>query len=135
MAGKALETDWELDVARPDNVLDLEVCELCVEAELLNDTSVLARGKLRIVFRLCASDHHLARSEDQCCSFWLSNTHDDGGKTLEVMFSIPYENMVWRSQQYLWVVFCVACMQRNRLEVQTAIEIDRGDDVSLQIYH
>lgn len=38
--GKTLETDWELDVARADYVLNLELGELGVESELLNDTSI-----------------------------------------------------------------------------------------------
>ena len=45
-AGKTFETDRELDVARADNVLDLEIREFCVEAKLLYDTSIFARGKL-----------------------------------------------------------------------------------------
>jgi hypothetical protein len=43
--GETFETDGELDVDRADNVLDLEVGELCVEAELLDDSSVFPRGK------------------------------------------------------------------------------------------
>ena len=39
---KTFQTDWELDVARADNVLDLEIRELCIEAELLNDASILS---------------------------------------------------------------------------------------------
>src|SRR5437764_5092924 len=33
--------------------------------------------------------------------------------------------------QYLWIVFRVPGMQSDRLEIQAAIEIDRGNDVSL----
>lgn len=47
--GKTFETDGKLDVARSDNVLNLEVRELGVEAKLLNDTRVLARGESAIV--------------------------------------------------------------------------------------
>ena len=61
---KTLQTNGELDVARADNVLDLAVRELGIEAK------------------------------------------------------------------YLWVVFGVPSMQGVRLEVQTAIKIDRGNDVS-----
>ena len=46
---KAFETNWELDVARPDNILDLEIRELSVEAELLNDTCVFTRRQARIL--------------------------------------------------------------------------------------
>lgn len=80
--GETLEADRKLDVARPDNVLNLEVGELCVEAQLLDDSCVLPRCKLRVVLRLCAGDDHLTRSEDECRCLWLANTHDDGGKTL-----------------------------------------------------
>lgn len=38
--GEALEPDRELDVARADDVLDLELGELGVEAELLDDARV-----------------------------------------------------------------------------------------------
>lgn len=59
-ARKSLKTDWELDIAGPDNVLDLEIRELGIEAELLDDTSVLPRRQLGVIFRLCACDDHLA---------------------------------------------------------------------------
>jgi hypothetical protein len=80
---KTFQTDWELDVARTDNVLDLEIGELCVEAKLLNDTCILARRKLRVIFRLSTSNDHLARCEDQGCSLGFTDTHDDGRETLE----------------------------------------------------
>eukprot|EP00918_Siedleckia_nematoides_P097420 GHVU01213560.1.p1 GENE.GHVU01213560.1~~GHVU01213560.1.p1 ORF type:complete len:198 (-),score=25.86 GHVU01213560.1:233-826(-) len=80
-ASKAFKTDRELDVARSDDVLDLEVGELCVEAELLDDTGVLARGKLAVVFGFGTGDDHLARGEDQGSRLGLTDTHDDGGET------------------------------------------------------
>ena len=57
---QTLETDRELDVARADNVLDLEVGELGIESQLLDDACVLARGKLAVVLRLGAGNDHLA---------------------------------------------------------------------------
>jgi hypothetical protein len=39
---KTLQADRELDVARANDVLDLEVRELCVEAELLDDARILS---------------------------------------------------------------------------------------------
>lgn len=43
MAGrKTFQTNGELDVAGADNVLDLEVGELCIEPELLDDASILS---------------------------------------------------------------------------------------------
>ena len=46
---KAFKTDWELDVARADDVLDLEISELGIEAELLNDSCVFARRQARVL--------------------------------------------------------------------------------------
>ena len=86
-ACQAFETDRELDVARADDVLDLEVRELRVEAKLLDDTSVLAAGKLAVVFGLGTSDDHLAGGEDQGGRLGLTDTHDDGGKTLGDMLA------------------------------------------------
>ncbi len=57
---KPLQANGKLDVARANNILDLEVGELGTEAELLDDPSILARSKLGIVLRLCTSDNHLA---------------------------------------------------------------------------
>ena len=79
---KTLQTNRELDVARADDVLNLELGELCVEAELLDDTRVLARGEARVVLRLCTSDDHLAGGEDESRGLGLADTHDDGGETL-----------------------------------------------------
>jgi hypothetical protein len=86
-ACQAFETDGELDVARANNVLDLEVRELRVEAELLDDASVLAACKLAVVLRLGTGDDHLARGEDQGGRLGLTDTHDDGGKTLGSMLA------------------------------------------------
>lgn len=82
--GKTFETDRELDVTGADNILDLEIRELGVETELLNDTGIFARGQLGIVFRLGTSDNHLAGREDEGSCLGLTNTHDNGGKTLHV---------------------------------------------------
>ena len=41
-ACKTLETDRKFDVARADNVLNLEVGKLGIEAEFLNDSSIFA---------------------------------------------------------------------------------------------
>ena len=107
---QTLKTDGELDVARSDDVLDLEIRKLGIKAKLLNDTGILARGKLGVIFRLGTGDDHLAGSEDEGSRLGLTDTHDDGGETLGV-------------------VLCVSGMQSNRLEVQTAIKVDRGHDV------
>lgn len=46
---KAFKTNWELDIARADNVLDLEIRELGVKAELLDDSCVFARRQARVL--------------------------------------------------------------------------------------
>ena len=79
---KTFQANGELDVAGADDVLDLEVGELGIEAELLDDTSILPRCKLGIILGLCASDYHLPRGEDQCRGLGLTNTHDDSRETL-----------------------------------------------------
>jgi len=112
---KTFETNREPDVAGADNVLDLEVCELGIEAELLDDSGVFARCKLRIVLRLCTSDDHLAGGEDERGSLWVTDTHDDGGESL-------------------WIVLSVASVECDRLQVESTVEIDSCDDV-LQCRH
>ena len=82
---ETLEANGELDVTRSDNVLDLEVGELGVEAELLDDAGVLARRQLRVIFRLGTGDDHLATGEDQGGGLGLANAHDNGRETLRVV--------------------------------------------------
>ena len=48
---KAFKSDRELDIARADNVLDLEVRELGVEPELLDDSCVFTRRQARVLER------------------------------------------------------------------------------------
>ena len=79
---ETLETDGELDVARSDNVLNLEIRELRVETKLLDDAGVFARCELRVVLGLGTSHDHLARGEDECGGLGLTNTHDDSSETL-----------------------------------------------------
>jgi hypothetical protein len=108
--GQPLQTDGELDVARADDVLDLEIGKLGVETKLLDNTRILARSQLRIILGLGTSDDHLARGEDKSGGLGLANSHDDGSKTL-------------------WVVLGVTRVQGNRLQIQAAIKVDRCDDV------
>jgi len=144
---KTLQADGELDVARTDNVLDLEVGELGVEAELLDDARVLARGKLRIILRLGARDNHLAAGEDERGRLRLADTHDDGSETLGVVLCFACQNRVattvedrnherhlfsleksapsFRLNTYLRI----AGMKRDSLQVQTAVQVDRRDNV------
>ena len=87
-ACQAFETDGKLNIATAHNILYLEVRELGVEAELLNDTRVLAASKFAIVFGLGACDDHFAGSEYERSSLWLANTHYDGGKSFGIVFGV-----------------------------------------------
>lgn len=51
-------------------------------------------------------------------------------KRYTLRFSNNLVRLVASSKQYLGVVLRIASVERDRLEIQTAIEIDRGDDVS-----
>ena len=80
---KPLQTNGELDVAAAHDVLNLELRKLGVEAKLLDDTGILARGQPRVVLRLGTRHDHLARRKNECCRLRLTDTHDHGGETLE----------------------------------------------------
>ena len=79
---ETLETNRELHVTATDDVLDLELRELGVEAKLLDDPRVLARRKPRVILALRTGDDHLAGGEDKCGRLRVADTHDDGGETL-----------------------------------------------------
>ena len=66
-----------------DDVLDLEVGELRVETKLLNDPSIFSGRKFGIIFRLCTSDDHFARREDEGRGLRIADTHDYCGETLD----------------------------------------------------
>lgn len=61
---------------------------LNLQAQLLDDTSVLATGKLAVILRLGTSHDHFARCEDQGGRLGLSDTHDDGCETLGIVLSV-----------------------------------------------
>ena len=81
---ETLQTNGELEVTRADDVLNLELGKLRIEAEFLNDAGVLARRQTRVIFRLCTRDDHLARREDERGRLRVTDTHDDRGETLEI---------------------------------------------------
>jgi hypothetical protein len=133
---KTLQTDGELDVTGPDDILDLEVRELGVETELLDNTGVLARGELRVVLRLGTSDDHLARGEDQSGGLGLTDTHNHGSETLvekkpssATLYPDGITGKVWKREIYLRIVLGVASVQRDGLEIQAAVKVDGGNNV------
>jgi hypothetical protein len=79
---QTFETNGEFDIAGAHDVLDLEIRKLGVEAQLLDDSGILAGSELRNILRLGAGHDHLARGEDQGGGFRLADTHDHGGETL-----------------------------------------------------
>jgi len=103
---QTLQTNGEFDITTSDDVLDLEIHKLGVESELLDDTSVLARGKSRVIFRLGTRDNHLARREDQRRRLWIANTHDNRSETLQELVYIPNE----ATGTYLGIILCVSGM-------------------------
>lgn len=148
LGSKTLQTDGELDVARTHNVLDLEVGELGVEAELLNDTGILAGSKLGVIFRLGASDDHLARRKDQSGGLGLTDTHDNSGETLGVVLQHVRPGLAKLLTTRSWskvaqksclprpdrnTYLSIASVQRNCLQVQTAVKIDSRDNVPLEV--
>ena len=133
--GETLQTNWELDVTRTNDVLDLEVGELGIETELLDDPGVFARGKLRVIFRLCTGDDHLARGEDECGCLWVADSHDYGSKSLQQSISTVNDVHMSLVSTYLWVVLSITSVQRNGFEVKPTVQVDRSDDVSLQNTH
>lgn len=63
------------------------------------------------VLRFGTGNHHLAGSKDQSGSLGFTDTHNNSGETL-------------------WIVFRIPRVKRNGLEIETAIEVDRSNDVS-----
>lgn len=131
--GQSLQPNGELDVAAADDVLNLELGELGVEPKLLDDARVLARRQPRVVLRLCSRHNHLAGRKDEGGRLWFTDTHDDGGETLEktreqreVRHASTLED---NCATNLGVVFSIPRMQRNRLQVEPTVEVDRSDDV------
>lgn len=107
--GQALQTDGELDVARTDNVLDLEIRELGVETKLLDDTRVLPGRQLGVVLRLGTSDDHLSRSENQRSGFRFPNTHDHGSETLRKKTVQPHCTLTSNNFREVWKVIPLGC--------------------------
>ena len=129
---ESLQANGELDVTTAHDVLNFELGELRVEAELLNDTRVLARRETRVVFGLGTRDNHFPRSEDQGGGLWVTNAHDDSCKTLDTRTNnnsstcrVSDKNVCTN----LGIVFSIPGVKGDRLQVEAAVEVDRRDDV------
>ncbi|KAG5457069.1 MAG: hypothetical protein BJ554DRAFT_3016 [Olpidium bornovanus] len=86
--GKALEADRELDVAAPDYVLDLELGEFGLKAQLLDNPGIFSRGQPRVVLAFCTGYDHLAGSEDERRGLRLADSHYDRRKPLGVVLGV-----------------------------------------------
>ena len=84
---KTFETNRELDIARPNDVLDLEIRELGIKPQLLDDAGVLAAGKFAVILGFGTGDDHFPGGEDQGGSFGVADPHDHGGETLLISVS------------------------------------------------
>lgn len=80
---KPFKTNGELDIARAYNVLNLELGKFGVKAQFLHNTRVFTRRQTRIILRLCTGNDHLARRKDEGSSLRITDTHNDGRKTLD----------------------------------------------------
>lgn len=135
---QTLQANGELDVTRTDDVLDLEVGELGIETKLLDNTRILARRELRVILRLGTGNDHFAGSEDQRRGLGLTDTHDNCCETLRERKKdssatlYPDAIISGKCGIYLWIVLSIARMQRDSLQIQTTVEVDGRDDVSLK---
>lgn len=84
---KTFETNRELDITRPNDVLDLEIRELGIKPQFLDDAGVLAAGKFAVILGFGTSDDHFPGGEDQGGSFGVADPHDHGGETLLIRVS------------------------------------------------
>ena len=64
MSTQLFTSEWELNTATANNVLNLEFRESGIEIKLLHDACILVQRQLQIVLRLGTSDDLLAGSED-----------------------------------------------------------------------
>lgn len=85
---KTLETNGEANVAGADNVLNLEVGELCAKPKLLDNPRVFAGSKAAVIFRLGTGYNHFSTRKDQGRRLRLANTHDHSSETLGVVFGV-----------------------------------------------
>jgi len=105
----------EPDVAGADDVLDLELLELDQRvAYLFDHLGIGLSGGIGLFLALSTCDDHLTRAEDESSSLRLTNTDDDGGKTLGVVLGIP-------------------AIQSNLPQVKLSAQIGCGDNV-LQLW-
>jgi len=119
---QTFQSDRELDVATPYNVLNFEVHEFRIKAQLLNDPGILPGGKARVIFWFGTGDHHFAGRKNQRSRLRISYPHDHGSETLRL-------NTCLEKGNYLRVVFGVPSMQSNGFQIKPTIKVDSSYDI------
>ena len=72
--------------------MDLELGVANGKAHFFNNSSVLSTGQLALLLGSGSSNDHFSRAEDQPCGFRVSQSHDDGCKSVRIIlgsFSFP----------------------------------------------
>lgn len=78
--------DRELHITRAHNVLYLEIGKLGRKIQLLYNSSILPRSQAGCLFTLGACADHLARCKDERSCLGVTNPHDNGSKTLILIY-------------------------------------------------
>ena len=60
-----------------------------IKAQFLDDPCILSGSQFGKVLTFSAGADHLSRPKYEGCGSGLTDTHDDGSKTLWVVFGIP----------------------------------------------
>jgi hypothetical protein len=120
-----LQANGELDVAAAHDVLDLGVSELGVEAELPDDARVLVGES--------SSDLAPVMARLSTVVLGLRMRMMTAAKRYKSSYESASEQHDVLDHLYLGVVLGVAGMQRDRLQVEPAAEVDGGDDVPERI--
>jgi hypothetical protein len=86
---KLLKGDCELDIAGPNDVLDLEILELHIgDTDLLDHLSIHFGCLFRFLLRFGTGDNHFTRAKDQSCGLRISDTNDHSRETTRVVLCV-----------------------------------------------
>ena len=111
---KPLQPNQHFAVAAPHDVLDLPFLEFGLEPLLLHDASELPGSQLGVVFRLGPGNDDATRRKYQGGGSGIADADDYGGEAL-------------------FVVLGVARLAGQNVEIDSAAEVEGGNDV-LQLW-
>lgn len=86
---EVLEADGEAKVDSGYQVLNFEIDELHIVAELLDNSSKLSRCQVGVDFVPGTCAHQFARPKDERSASWLSDSHYDPMKSLWIVLGVP----------------------------------------------